>query len=147
MTATKVPDILLVEDNPQDAELTIRSLKKKNLANQLVVVEDGEEALEYLFCRGRFASRDANQPPKVILLDLKLPKISGLEVLRALKQNEQTRTIPVVIVSSSREDPDIKTAYDLGANSYVVKPVDFDAFAEAVSSVGLYWLLVNQAPK
>jgi two-component system, response regulator len=147
MNTMAAAEILLVEDNPQDAELTIRSLKKKNLANQLVVVEDGEEALEYLFCRGRFASRDASQPPKVVLLDLKLPKVSGLEVLRALKKSEQTRTIPVVIVTSSREDPDVKTAYDLGANSYVVKPVDFDAFAEAVSSVGLYWLLVNQAPR
>jgi two-component system, response regulator len=147
MTSKAACEILLVEDNPQDAELTVRSLKKKNLANDLVVVEDGEEALEYLFCRGRFANRDVNQAPKVVLLDLKLPKVSGLEVLRALKQNEQTRTIPVVIVTSSREDPDIKTAYDLGANSYVVKPVDFDAFADAVCNLGLYWLLVNQAPK
>jgi two-component system, response regulator len=140
-------DILLVEDNPQDAELTIRSLKKKNLANRLVVVEDGEAALEYLFCRGRFADRDMNQVPKVVLLDLKLPKVSGLEVLRALKDNERTRLIPVVILTSSKEDPDIDTAYALGVNSYVVKPVDFDAFAEAVSNLGLYWLVVNQPPR
>jgi two-component system response regulator len=140
-------DILLVEDNPQDAELTIRALKKSNLANRLITVEDGAEALDFLFCRGKYATRDVGHPPKVVLLDLKLPKVSGLEVLRALKQDEKTRAIPVVIVTSSREDPDIKTAYSLGANSYVVKPVDFDAFAEAVSSLGLYWLLVNQPPR
>jgi two-component system response regulator len=147
MTDTEAVDILLVEDNPQDAELTIRALKKHNLANRLITVEDGAEALDFLLCRGKYATRDVGHPPKVVLLDLKLPKVSGLEVLRALKQDEKTRAIPVVIVTSSREDPDIKTAYALGANSYVVKPVDFDAFAEAVSSLGLYWLLVNQPPK
>ncbi len=147
MNSNYVADILLVEDNPQDAELTIRSLKKKNLAHHLVVVEDGEEALEYLFCRGRFAARDVNQLPKVVLLDLKLPKVSGLEVLRELKANEHTRLIPVVVLTSSREDPDIEAAYALGVNSYVVKPVDFDAFADAVSNLGLYWLLVNQPPR
>jgi two-component system response regulator len=147
MTDADAVDILLVEDNPQDAELTIRALKKHNLANRLITVEDGAEALDFLLCRGKYATRDVGHPPKVVLLDLKLPKVSGLEVLRALKQDEKTRAIPVVIVTSSREDPDIKTAYALGANSYVVKPVDFDAFAEAVSSLGLYWLLVNQPPK
>jgi two-component system response regulator len=147
MDHTEAVDILLVEDNPQDAELTIRALKKHNLANRLITVEDGAEALDFLLCRGKYATRDVGHPPKVVLLDLKLPKVSGLEVLRALKQDEKTRAIPVVIVTSSREDPDIKTAYALGANSYVVKPVDFDAFAEAVSSLGLYWLLVNQPPK
>ena len=147
MTDTEAVDILLVEDNPQDAELTTRALKKNNLANRLITVEDGAEALDFIFCRGKYATRDVGHPPKVVLLDLKLPKVSGLEVLRALKQDEKTRAIPVVIVTSSREDPDIKTAYALGANSYVVKPVDFDAFAEAVSSLGLYWLLVNQPPK
>jgi two-component system, response regulator len=147
MNSLAAAEILLVEDNPQDAELTIRSLKSKNLANQLVVVEDGEQALEYLFCRGRYASRDGHQSPKVVLLDLKLPKVSGLEVLRALRQDDRTRTIPVVVLTSSREDPDIEAAYAFGVNSYVVKPVDFDAFAEAVSSLGLYWLLVNQAPR
>jgi two-component system, response regulator len=140
-------DILLVEDNPHDAELTIRALKKHNLANHVFVVEDGAEALDFIFCRGNYATREFDHRPKVVLLDLKLPKVSGLEVLRALKQDDRARSIPVVIVTSSREDPDIKTAYDLGANSYVVKPVDFDAFAEAVSSLGLYWLLVNQPPK
>ena len=147
MTDTEAVDILLVEDNPQDAELTTRALKKNNLANRLFTVEDGAEALDFLFCRGKYATRDVGHPPKVVLLDLKLPKVSGLDVLRALKQDEKTRAIPVVVVTSSREDPDIKTAYGLGANSYVVKPVDFDAFAAAVSSLGMYWLLVNQPPK
>jgi two-component system, response regulator len=147
MNSIEAVDILLVEDNPQDAELTIRALKKNNLANRLFTVEDGAEALDFILCRGKYAARDNGHPPKVVLLDLKLPKVSGLEVLRALKQDEKTRAIPVVVVTSSREDPDIKTAYALGANSYVVKPVDFDAFAEAVSSLGLYWLLVNQPPK
>ena len=147
MTDTDAVDILLVEDNPQDAELTIRALKKHNLANRLITVEDGAEALDFIFCRGKYATRGNGHSPKVVLLDLKLPKVSGLEVLRALKQDERTRTIPVVVVTSSREDPDIKTAYGLGANSYVVKPVDFDVFATAMSSVGLYWLLVNQPPR
>ena len=147
MDHTEAVDILLVEDNPQDAELTTRALKKNNLANRLFTVEDGAEALDFVFCRGKYATRDNGHSPKVVLLDLKLPKVSGLEVLRALKQDERTRSIPVVVVTSSREDPDIKTAYALGANSYVVKPVDFDAFAESVSSLGLYWLLVNQPPK
>jgi two-component system response regulator len=147
MDHTEAVDILLVEDNPQDAELTIRALKKHNLANRVIVIEDGAAALDFIFARGTYAARDVGHPPKVVLLDLKLPKVNGLEVLRALKQDERTRAIPVVIVTSSREDPDIKTAYALGANSYVVKPVDFDAFAEAVSSLGLYWLLVNQPPR
>jgi two-component system response regulator len=147
MNNSEAVDILLVEDNPRDAELTIRALKKHNLANQLFTVEDGADALDFIFGRGKYATRDGSHLPKVVLLDLKLPKVSGLEVLRALKQDEKTRAIPVVVVTSSREDPDIKTAYGLGANSYVVKPVDFDAFAEAVSSLGLYWLLVNQPPR
>ncbi|HEY7745865.1 MAG TPA: response regulator, partial [Desulfuromonadales bacterium] len=109
-------DILLVEDNPQDAELTIRALKKRNLANPLHLVEDGAEALDFIFCRGTYAQREMTNPPKVILLDLKLPKVSGLEVLRVVKENELTRSIPVVVVTSSREDPDIRTAYALGAN-------------------------------
>ena len=138
MNHSEAVDILLVEDNPRDAELTIRALKKHNLANLLFTVEDGAEALDFIFGRGKYAARDGGQQPKVILLDLKLPKVSGLEVLRALKQDEKTRSIPVVVVTSSREDPDIKTAYGLGANSYVVKPVDFDAFFQAVSSLGLY---------
>ena len=140
-------DILLVEDNPQDVELTMRALKKHNLANRLFAVEDGAEALDFIFCRGRYAERDITHPPKVVLLDVKLPKLNGLEVLRVIKADQWARSIPVVMVTSSCEDPDIKTAYDLGANSYVVKPVEFDAFVEAMSYVGFYWLLVNQAPK
>ena len=140
-------DVLLVEDNPQDRELTIRALKQYNLANRLVAVEDGAEALDLIFGRGKYEGRATANVPRVVLLDLKLPKVDGLEVLRVLKQDERTRSIPVVVVTSSSEDPDIKAAYALGANSYVVKPVDFDAFAEAVSKLGLYWLLVNQPPK
>ena len=137
-------DILLVEDNPQDVELTVRALKKRNLANRLFVVEDGAEALDFMFCQGQYAQRDLVNSPKVVLLDLKLPKLNGLEVLRAIKADERTRTIPVVMVTSSREDPDIQAAYELGANSYVVKPVDFDAFLQAMNHLGFYWLLVNQ---
>ena len=143
----KPVDILIVEDNPMDAELTIRALKKQNLGNQLIVVTDGEEALDFIFCRGKFSGRDSNTTLKVIFLDLKLPKVNGLEVLREIKSNKKTRKLPVVVVTSSKEDPDIKAAYELGANSYVVKPVDFDAFFQAMSNTGLYWLLVNEAPK
>lgn len=139
-------DILLVEDNPQDAELTIRALKKRNLANNLHLVEDGAEALDFIFCRGDYAWRELACSPKVILLDLKLPKVSGLEVLKTFKTDERTKSIPVVVVTSSREDPDIQTAYALGANSYVVKPVDFDAFVDAMSRLGFYWLILNQPP-
>lgn len=140
-------EILLVEDNPQDAELTIRALKKNNLANQLVHVKDGAEALDYLFARGKYDGRDTKNMPRVVLLDLKLPKLNGLEVLRIIKEDENLFTIPVVIVTSSSEDPDMKTAYELGANSYVVKPVEFNAFVEAMSRLGLYWLLVNHSLK
>jgi two-component system response regulator len=146
MKATNAVDILLVEDNPHDAELTERSLKKQNLANHLYTVEDGAQALDFIFGRGEFAGRALSHAPRVILLDLKLPKVSGLDVLRVIKADERTRAIPVVILSSSKEDPDIKAAYELGANSYVVKPVEFDAFADAVSKLGLYWLLVNRPP-
>jgi two-component system response regulator len=139
-------DILLVEDNPQDAELTMRAIKKRNLANPVHLVEDGAEALDFIFCRGDYAGRDPARPPRVILLDLKLPKVNGLEVLREIKSHERTRAIPVVVFTSSREDPDIQQAYALGANSYVVKPVDFDNFLDAMSHLGLYWLLVNQPP-
>lgn len=137
-------EILLVEDNPRDAELTIRALKKNNLANRLIHVQDGAEALDFLFGRGKYAERKINQRPRLVLLDLKLPKVSGLEVLRTIKQHEQTKNIPVVVVTSSIEDPDIQSAYALGVNSYVVKPVQFEAFSEAISRLGIYWLLVNQ---
>lgn len=140
-------EILIVEDNPNDAELTIRALREQNLANQIFVAEDGEEALDFIFCRGKYADRNPCKPMKVIFLDLKLPKVGGLEVLKEIKTNEKTKKLPVVIVTSSREDPDIQTAYDLGANSYIVKPVQFDAFRYAMSNAGLYWLLINQPPK
>jgi two-component system response regulator len=140
-------DVLLVEDNPRDAELTIRALKKHNLANQLFHVEDGAAALDFLFGRGKFEGRRTDTTPKVVLLDLKLPKVNGLEVLRIMKSDERTRTIPVVVVTSSAEDPDMKAAYDLGVNSYVIKPVQFDGFSEAMTKVGIYWLLVNHPPK
>lgn len=136
-------EILLVEDNQRDAELTIRALKKNNLANRLIHVQDGVEALDFLFRRGKYAEREINQHPRLVLLDLKLPKVSGLEVLRTIKQHEQTKNIPVVVVTSSIEDPDIQSAYALGVNSYVVKPVQFEAFSEAISRLGIYWLLVN----
>ena len=146
MENLNVIDILLVEDNPQDAELMIRALRKRNILNPLHVVEDGAAALDFIFCRGAYADRDGAKPPKAILLDLKLPKLGGLEVLQALKADDQTRKIPVVVVTSSREDPDIQAAYALGANSYVVKPVGFADFMEAMSNLGLYWLLINQPP-
>jgi two-component system response regulator len=136
-------EILLVEDNPRDAELTIRALKKKHLANNLYHVEDGVDALDFLFARGKYAERNQEDSPKVILLDLKLPRINGLEVLSIIKADERTRSIPVVVVTSSAEDPDINTAYQLGANSYVIKPVQFDSFIEAMTKVGVYWLMVN----
>jgi two-component system, response regulator len=139
-------DILLIEDNPRDLELLLRAFKKRNIANPLNAVEDGAAALDFIFCRGEYAGRTFSNAPKVILLDLKLPKVSGLDVLKAIKSDERTRTIPVVVLTSSKEDPDIKAAYLLGANSYVVKPVDFDVFVDVMSNLGLYWLLVNQPP-
>lgn len=144
MTYLDPVDILLVEDNPQDAELTIRAFKKHNLANHLFLVEDGAEALDFVFGRGKYTERQWDNHLKVILLDLKLPKVNGLEVLRVIKRDERTRTIPVVVVTSSSEDLDIQAAYDLGANGYVVKPVEFGAFTEAMSRTGFYWLLANQ---
>ncbi|OIO00728.1 MAG: two-component system response regulator [Elusimicrobia bacterium CG1_02_56_21] len=147
MNDLNVVDILLVEDNAKDAELTIRALRKQNIANPLITVEDGAAALDFLFCRGPYEGRDISRPPKVILLDLKLPKVNGLEVLAAVKADERLRSVPVVIVTSSQEDPDVKKAYALGANSYVVKPVRSDDFIKAMSKLGLYWLLVNQPPK
>jgi two-component system, response regulator len=140
-------DILLVEDNPRDAELTIRALKKHNITNRLIVLEDGVEALDFIFCRGEYSQRQINNHPKVVLLDLKLPKVNGLEVLRTMKTDPRTCAIPIVIVTSSRQDPDIETAYRYGANSYVVKPVDFSSFIGAMSQLGFYWLLVNRPPK
>jgi two-component system response regulator len=139
-------EILLVEDDASDVELTLRALKNRNLANQVFVARDGAEALDFFFGDGSHPWHEIGIAPRVVLLDLKLPKVDGLEVLRRLKSDERTRSLPVVILTSSREEPDIATAYRLGANSYIVKPVDFEAFARAVSEVGLYWLLLNEAP-
>jgi len=140
-------DILLVEDDPRDAEMTVRAIRKQHIANPLFVVRDGVEAVDFIFCRGAYEGRDVSSPPKVILLDLKMPKMNGLEVLKEIKTDERSRSIPVVVVTSSRENPDIRTAYTLGANSYVVKPVDSNEFIDAMSRLGLYWLLVNQSPR
>jgi CheY-like chemotaxis protein len=140
-------EILLVEDNPNDVELTLRALKKNNLTNPIQVVRDGEEALEFIFGEGQFNGRDVNHHPKVILLDLKLPKVDGLEVLKRIKADPRTRMIPVVVLTSSREERDIIESYKLGVNSYIRKPVDFEQFTEAVRTLGLYWLLLNEPAK
>ena len=140
-------EILLVEDNPADVELTLRALKKHNLTNNVQVVSDGVQALDYLFNTGAFAERKHPVPPKVVFLDLKLPKVDGREVLRRMKADERTRMIPVVVLTSSKEESDIMETYKLGVNSYVVKPLDFDKFVESVSELGLYWVLLNQAPR
>lgn len=145
MSQTPV-EILLVEDNPNDAEMAIRALRKHNLANNLEHVVDGEEALDFLFGQGNFTERKNAKSPKVILLDLKLPKVDGLEVLREVKSNPETKQIPVVVLTSSKEERDIVESYKLGVNSYIVKPVDFDKFVDAVGNLGLYWLLLNQSP-
>jgi CheY-like chemotaxis protein len=140
-------EILLVEDNMDDAEMTIRALRKKNLSNRLTHLTDGEEALDFLFGKGKFEGRDINYKPKLILLDLKMPKIDGMEVLEKVKSNSETKKIPVVVLTSSKEDPDLKKCYELGANSYIVKPVEFESFINAVSELGLYWMLLNQVPR
>ena len=140
-------EILLVEDNPNDVELTLHTLEKHKFANLLHVVRDGEEALDFLFCRGLYERRHPNHSPKVVLLDLKRPTVDGLEVLRQIRANEQTRRLPVVIMTSSREERDVIESYKLGVNSYIVKPVDFEQFSEAVRQVGCYWLLLNQPPR
>jgi CheY-like chemotaxis protein len=139
-------DILLVEDNQDDAELALHALRRENLANNIFVARDGEEALEFIFCYGAFAHRSFERPSKLILLDLKLPKVDGMEVLKRLKSDARTKTIPVVIMTSSKEERDLVKGYGLGANSYIQKPVDFDQFRETVKQVGLYWLVTNQPP-
>jgi two-component system response regulator len=139
-------DILLVEDNQDDMDLALHALRREKLANLIFVARDGEEALDFLFCRGAFAQRSFDHPPKLVLLDLKLPKVDGIEVLRQVKLDPRTKTIPVVIMTSSKEERDLVNPYNLGANSYIQKPVDFDQFRETVKTAGLYWLVINQPP-
>ncbi len=146
MSNNNIVEILLVEDNPNDAELAVRALTKHNLANHLVVVTDGEEALDFIFARGKYKERRIENGPKIILLDLKLPKVDGLEVLRAIKGDPRTKIIPVIVLTSSKEEKDIVESYKLGVNSYILKPVDFDKFVDAVKEIGYYWLLLNQSP-
>ena len=138
--------ILLVEDNPDDVELTLRAFRKNNIANKIIVAPDGVEALDYLFCRGTYAERDPQDCPRLVLLDLKMPKMDGLQVLERLRAEEKTRFLPVVILTSSKEEQDMISGYKCGANSYVRKPVDFNKFVEAVHQIGLYWLLINEPP-
>jgi len=140
-------EVLLVEDNPSDAELTMRALRKRNLANKLFHAKDGAEALDFVFAQGSFLQRRVENGPKVVLLDLKLPKVDGLEVLRCIKSDERTRKIPVVVMTSSREDRDLATCYEYGVNGYVVKPVEFEDFSRAVTELGFYWLLLNETPR
>ena len=139
-------EILLVEDSATDLELTLRALKKSNLANRIEVARDGQEALDFLFARNQYASRSIEDKPRLVLLDLKLPKVDGLEVLKALKCDPRTRSIPVVVLTSSNEQRDIAESYNLGVNSYIVKPVDFDGFFAAITELGLYWLILNSPP-
>lgn len=146
MSANKV-DVLLVEDNADDAELTMRALRKKNPASAVVHLKNGEEALDFIFCKGPYGARDIQDIPKLILLDLKMPKVGGIEVLKKIKQDYRTKVIPTVILTSSKEEVDIMESYNLGANSYFVKPVDFKDFADTISSMSQYWLELNESPK
>lgn len=139
-------EILLIEDNANDAEMTMRALKKNNVTNKIFHLKDGADALEFIFGTGKFEGRNILHKPKVILLDLKMPKVDGIEVLEKIKSNESTKAIPVVILTSSKEDPDIQKCYLLGVNSYIVKPVDFEGFHKVVADLGLYWVLLNQPP-
>lgn len=145
MTTPEV-EILLIEDSPGDAELTMHTLRRNHLANRIQVIEDGEQALDFLFCRGSYCDRSFEHPPKLILLDLKLPKVDGLEVLQAIKADARTQPIPVIVLTSSKEQIDLVRSYRLGVNSYIQKPVEFDQFQNTIRQLGLYWLLVNQAP-
>jgi two-component system, response regulator len=147
MSEPHAVEILLVEDNPDDLALTLRALERAHLSNQIHVARDGEEALEFIFCEGSHAGRRIEETPKVILLDLKLPKVDGLEVLQRLKADPRTRSIPTVILTSSKEQSDVIRSYQLGVNSYIVKPVNFERFVAAVQELGMYWLLLNQPPK
>ncbi len=147
MNETHAVELLLVEDSSQDLELAMRALRKANLANRIHAARDGAEALDYVFCHGAHAARRITDGPKVILLDLKLPKIDGLEVLKRIKADPRTKTIPIVVLTSSKEETDVVASYQLGVNAYIVKPVNFERFSEAVRDLGLFWLLLNQSPK
>jgi len=146
MNSPLIVEVLLIEDNPRDAEITLRALRKRNVANSVVHVKDGQEALDWLRGKGAYATRDPGHPPKVVLLDLKLPKLDGLDVLRAIRADPRTQFVPVVVLTSSQEERDVVATYKLGVNSYIVKPVDFDSFSAAVAELGQYWLLLNQKP-
>ncbi|HMK27905.1 MAG TPA: response regulator [Chitinophagaceae bacterium] len=140
-------EVLLVEDNVVDAELTIRELQKHNMANNLVHLRNGKDALDFIFATGKYAGkREVQHPPKIILLDIQMPKVNGMEVLQKIKTDPRTRSVPVIILTSSKEHPDVQKCYELGANSYIVKPVNFEGFAEAIKNLGFYWLLLNQPP-
>jgi two-component system, response regulator len=147
MSESHIVEVLLVEDSPQDLELTLRAFKKANLTNRIEVARDGAEAIEFLFCEGAHAGRKIEDGPKLVLLDLKLPKVDGMEVLRRMKGDPRTRSIPVVVLTSSKEQKDVVESYHLGVNSYIVKPVNFERFVTAVQELGYYWLLLNQPPK
>ena len=146
MDKDQVVDILLIEDNLDEAQLAIRSFKKSNIANKLLHISDGADALDFIFARGEYAGRKERNMPRLILLDLKLPKISGLEILKAVKEDERTKIIPVIVLTSSKEEPDIIASYKLGVNSYIVKPVNFESFSKAVVELGMYWMLLNVPP-
>lgn len=146
MKENKTVEILLVEDNDQDAELAVRALKKSNVANDIVRLKNGEEALDFIFGEGEFEHRSIKNQPKVVLLDLKMPKVDGLEVLKAVRSKEETKNLPIVILTSSKEEQDVIRSYKLGVNSYIVKPVEFASFTKAISEIGMYWVLLNQRP-
>jgi len=147
MNESNAVELLIVEDNPHDLELTLRALRNTNLSNRIHVARDGAEAIEFIFCEGKYAGREISEGPKVIMLDLKLPKVDGLEVLKRVKSDSRTKLIPVVMLTSSKEQSDVVESYKLGVNSYIVKPVDFEGFTNAVRNLGFYWLLSNQPPK
>ncbi len=147
MTDNGTVEILLVEDNPADAEMTLRALRRNNLSNRVHWVKDGEEALEFMFRTGAYAGRDPAATPKLVMLDIKMPKVDGIEVLRRIKANEETRTVPVVVMPSSNEERDVVESYRLGVNSYIVKPVQFESFLETVAKIGLYWVITNRVPQ